>query len=96
MNVQEMMDNVRAYLRITQARPTVVRTIFANATSDTQPDETCHQFSARSNMLSGCARLSSHSAATRRPDDVRIFPLPGTVNLRLAAKSNLDGFVHIG
>jgi hypothetical protein len=78
-----MMDNVRAYLQITQAGPTVVRTIFANATSDTQPDETCHQFSAPSNMLSGCARLSSHSAATRRPNDVRIFPLPGTANLWL-------------
>ena len=28
INVQEMMDNVRAYLRITQARPTVVKNYF--------------------------------------------------------------------
>jgi hypothetical protein len=28
VNVQEMMDNVRSYLRITQARPTVVKNYF--------------------------------------------------------------------
>src|SRR5271166_6391156 len=28
INVQEMMDNVRSYLRITQARPTVVKNYF--------------------------------------------------------------------
>jgi hypothetical protein len=49
INVQEMMDNVRAFLRITHARPTVVKNYFANATSDTQPVEKCHSFSARSN-----------------------------------------------
>jgi len=48
-NVQEMMDNVRSYLRITQARPTVVKNYFANGTSDMPPIEKCHQFSARSN-----------------------------------------------
>jgi hypothetical protein len=49
VNVQEMMDNVRSYLRITQARPKVVKTIFVNTTSDMPPVEKCHQFSARSN-----------------------------------------------
>ena len=29
INVQEMMDNVRSYLRITQARPTVVKNYFS-------------------------------------------------------------------
>ena len=28
INIQEMMDNVRSYLRITQARPTVVKNYF--------------------------------------------------------------------
>jgi len=28
VNIQEMMDNVRSYLRITQARPTVVKNYF--------------------------------------------------------------------
>ena len=71
------MDNVRAYLQITQARPTVGRTIFANATSDTQPDETCHQFSAPSNYVEWLRAIvksfRGYSSPKRRAD----FPAPG-------------------
>jgi hypothetical protein len=48
VNVHEMMDYVRSYLRITQARPTVVKNYFCD-TSDTLLREECHLLSARSN-----------------------------------------------